>query len=189
MAISKHTGERCVSCKDNIKRILEKIYGKVERDYPFDLSTHLEGLKNCPYFNELSIVFEKLKSYRGFDNFIRSERLRSCDYFIPNPGFILEFDEIQHFTILRKISLEHYPLGMKLGFSLDRWKELCIKIHASDPDPPDRDEQRAWYDTLRDFLPSIKNLKPSIRLCARDCRWCELDTNNPLDIDKFKNFL
>jgi hypothetical protein len=33
---------------------------------------------------------------------------------------------------------------------------LCEEINAKDNYPPYRDEQRAWYDTLRDFLASDK---------------------------------
>ena len=38
-----------------------------------------------------------------------------------------------------------------------------------------RDEQRAWYDTLRDLVPSIMGLQPTVRLYASDQVWCSLD--------------
>ena len=115
--------------------------------------------------------------------------LPHCDFFIPNPGFILEFDESQHFTLPRKIALERYPDDLKMGFSRERWMMLCQRIDSKDNDPPYRDEQRAWYDTLRDFLPAIKGLKPTVRLFARDFVWCSLDPDDPSDVRRFKNLL
>ena len=96
--------------------------------------------------------------------------------------FIVEFDESQHFTEPRKIALENYPIELELGFDRKKWIKLCEEIKAKDDDPPLRDEQRTWYDTLRDFLPAIKGLKPTIRLFAKDYQWCDLDANNPSDV-------
>lgn len=130
-----------------------------------------------------------LQNYRGFKRFVRTKTLPRCDFFILNPGFILEFDESQHFTIPRKITLELYPENFKLGFNRERWIKLCKKINARDNDPPFRDEQRAWYDTLRDFLPALLGLKPTVRLFVRDFVWCSLDPDNPSDVKKFERFL
>jgi len=66
---------------------------------------------------------------------------------------------------------------------------LCEKINAKDNDPPYRDEQRAWYDTLRDFLPSILGLNPTIRLYAKDFVWCSLNSDNPEDVEKFRRII
>ena len=44
--------------------------------------------------------------------------------------------------------------------------------------PPYRDEQRAWYDALRDLLPSLEDLQATVRLYARDLTWCSLDPDN-----------
>ena len=40
---------------------------------------------------------------------------------------------------------------MRLGFSKDRWVALCEEIQAGDNSPIYRDEQRAFYDTVRDI--------------------------------------
>ena len=101
----------------------------------------------------------------------------------------MEFDESQHFTIPRKFTLEKYPAGLELGFSREKWIMLCKEINAKDNDPPYRDEQRAWYDTLRDFLPAILDLKPTVRLFAKDFIWCSLNPDDPKDIDKFRKMI
>ena len=63
------------------------------------------------------------------------------------------------------------------------------EIHAHDNDPPFRDEQRAWYDTLRDFIPEMKGFLPTVRIFARDIAWCSLDPEKPEDITKFRLLL
>ncbi|GAI43637.1 unnamed protein product, partial [marine sediment metagenome] len=101
----------------------------------------------------------------------------------------IEFDESQHFTAPRKLSLMHYPDGLKLGFPKQRWGQLCDEIDAKDNDPPFRDEQRAWYDTLRDFLPEIKGLSSTVRLYFKEMHWCNLDPENSSEVNRFEKFI
>ncbi|RUM33494.1 MAG: hypothetical protein DSY33_04300 [Archaeoglobus sp.] len=89
----------------------------------------------------------------------------------------------------RKIALERYPSDLELGFNREKWIRLCEKINAKDNYPPYRDEQRAWYDTLRDSLPAILELKPTVRLFAKDFVWCRLNPDNPKDVEKFKRMI
>jgi len=111
------------------------------------------------------------------------------DYFVPEPGFIVEFDESQHFTAARKTALQHYPAELEIGFDRAGWIHLCERLNRHDPAPPYRDEQRAWYDTLRDFLPNIFNLQPTVRLYASDRRWCAMNPDNLHDREAFRAIL
>ncbi len=188
VSIDSHN-ERCAKCKETVKRLLEKMYGKVEQNYKFEIGTQPEDLKNTPYYDKLKEIYEALKTHSGFKEFVKSKTLRNCDFFIPNPGFIVEFDETQHFTEPRRIALEKYPEELELGFDRERWIKLCMGFNAKDNDPIYRDEQRAWYDTLRDFLPAIKGLKPTVRLFAKDYVWCSFDPDNQSDVKKFENLL
>jgi len=181
--------ERCPKCKETLRKLLENIYGKAESNYKFEIGTHPEDFWNTVYYDKLKEIYEALQNHRGFKEFVKAKTLPNCDFFVPNPGFIVEFDESQHFTLSRKIALEHYPEKLDLGFDIKRWMALCERINAKDNDPPYRDEQRAWYDTLRDFLPSIKGLKRSIRLFARDFVWCSLVPNNPSDVKRFESII
>lgn len=181
--------ERCPRCKETIKAMLEKAYGNVETNYKFEIRTYPEDFRNLSYYDNLKEIYEALQNHRGFKEFVKAKTLPNCDFFVPNPGFIVEFDESQHFTLLRKTALEYYPGKLELGFERKRWMALCERINAKDNDPPYRDEQRAWYDTLRDFLPAIKGLKPTVRLFARDFEWCSLDSNNLSDVKKFESIL
>jgi len=154
-----HQGERCPKCKETVRKLLEKIYGRVEENYKFRVGTLPEDFKkNSPYYSKLKKIYEKLQDHREYRDFLKAKTLPNCDFFVRNPGFIVELDESQHFTLPRKITLEEYPTNLELRFSKERWIRLCEKIDAKDNDPPYRDEQRAWYDTLRDFLPAIYNL-------------------------------
>ncbi|MBS7281489.1 MAG: hypothetical protein KIH09_16855 [Candidatus Freyarchaeota archaeon] len=167
---------------------MEKIYGKVKPNFKFEIGTYPEDFRNTPYYGKLVEIYEALQNHRGFKVFIKARTLRHCDFFIPDPGVIVEYDESQHFTLPRKITLEHYP-EFELGFDKKKWMMLCERINAKDNDPSYRDEQRAWYDTLRDFLPTIKGIKPTIRLFAADFVWCNLNQDNPSDVKKFKSIL
>ena len=115
----------------------------------------------------------------------KSRTSGACDYWVPDPGFIVEFDEGQHFTRPRKLALSVYAPAHPLGFSAKRWMELCEHHDARDNDPRYRDEQRAWYDTLRDLVPSIQGLQPTVRLYARDRVWCSLDPDSREDREHF----
>lgn len=181
--------ERCKNCKIRILELLSRIFSEVKVNYNLNISSDGSEFKNSLHFENLSKIYKSLQEYRNYDTFIRSSKLPNVDFFIVNPGFILEFDESQHFTKPRKVAIENYSSTIELCFSKKKWIESCKKLNKRDNDPPFRDEQRAWYDTLRDYAPSILNLKPTVRLYARDYNWCELNRNNTEDINKFKNFL
>jgi len=184
-----HHDERCSKCKQVIGKLLEKIYGRVEQNYKFEVGTLPEKFVDTLYYGNLKKIYEALQHYRGFREFVKAKTLPTCDFFVTNPGFIVEFDESQHFTVARKITLENYPEELELGFDRKNWIKLCEKINRKDSDPPYRDEQRAWYDTVRDFLPAIRGLNPTIRLFASDFIWCSLDPDKPSDVKRFENLL
>ena len=122
-----------------------------------------------------------LSSLRGHRDFIKSAQVPPCDYFISDPPFIVEFDESQHFSRARLITLANFPLG----FSLSRWQDLCRNIDAKDDQPFDRDERRAWYDTLRDRVPCVHDFRPRVPIYAGDYQWCALDAASEGDRDAF----
>lgn len=184
-----HHDERCPKCKDTIGKLLERIYGRVEQNYKFEAGTRLKDFLNTSCYGKLKEIHEALQNHRGFGEFVKATTLPNCDFFIPSPGFIVEFDESQHFTLPRRIALETYSNELELGFNRGKWIALCEKINARDNFPPYRDEQRAWYDTLRDFLPVVKGLKPTVRLFAGDFVWCSLNPHDASDVAVFRKFV
>ena len=186
--MSRHS-ERCSRCKSTIGRLLKTLYGDVRVNHRFDVGTRPEDLRMSPFREELRTIFLKLQQLRGFHVFVKASMLPAVDFFVPSPGFIVEFDETQHFTACRRESLLLYPRDLRTGFDVERWIRLCEQIRARDNDPPYRDEQRAWYDTMRDFLPSERPFKPTVRLFSKDAIWCDLDPEDDSDVRAFTSRL
>ena len=185
----KHTGERCPSCKQAVAQLLRRLYGEVRPGHSLPLGTLPGQFANTVHGDALATIFDRLRRHRNFAEFVRSERLPPCDFFVSNPGFIVEFDESQHFTIPRQITLEAYSPSLQLGYDRARWIAICGRIKAHDPEPPFRDEQRAWYDTLRDFAPAFLGLSPTVRLHAGDRVWCDLDADRPEHLRLFRSLI
>ncbi|MCB9227388.1 MAG: hypothetical protein H6578_09510 [Chitinophagales bacterium] len=187
--MKKHS-ERCKECKKRVFELLGKIYGQenVLENYNLQLPNKVEQFKPNDLNPNLENIFHKLQEYREYNEFVRSKRLPNVDYFVKDK-FILEFDESQHFTKPRLIALKNYPDKLSLGYKKEKWMELCEKLNKKDNDPPFRDEQRAWYDTLRDFAPIFLGIKPTIRLFVSDYVWCSLDANKKEDVETFKKII
>jgi hypothetical protein len=64
----------------------------------------------------------------------------------------VEYDERQHFSAPRAVALRLYPDAAVIGFDAAEWIAHCDRIAAIDNDPPYRDEQRAFYDSVRDIF-------------------------------------
>lgn len=181
--------ERCPECKIRIKELLEKIYGDVIENFSFNVGLRPEEFKKSKYIETLKSIFKTLQKRRSFTDFVKTKKLKPCDLYIPFPGFLVEMDESQHFSSSRAATLLRYPKNLTVAFNKNRWISLCREIDAKDNDPPYREEQRAWYDTLRDFLPAFNGLHPTVRLFLKDLKWCELNPRNPRNIEIFKEQL
>lgn len=60
-----------------------------------------------PIDSVLRDVAGLLAAHQGYgaSTFVRRELLAPCDYCVPNTGFIVEINESQHFTSLRRLAL------------------------------------------------------------------------------------
>jgi hypothetical protein len=119
---------------------------------------------------DLATIVDALANYRGLNNFFTPGRSLRCDFYVPSQNLIIEYDERQHFTIPRDISLSLYPPNLELNFDMRIWRDACQTIRATDNDPIFRDEQRAFYDSLRDIL-SIRNGCTIARIKHGDHDW------------------
>lgn len=97
-------------------------------------------------------IYHALQGMRGYSTFASFGKPLRCDFSVPAERLVIEYDERQHFTVQRATSLELYPPDLALGFDRQEWLTACRTIRATDPTPPYRDEQRAFYDGLRDIL-------------------------------------
>ena len=186
--VSKHD-ERCQACKNTVEVFLKRIYGQVYTNYSLQFGTMPDDFVDSSLYGTLKEIYESLQKYRGHTHFVRTRNLPRVDYYVPNPGFIVEFDESQHFTACRRLALSRYPSDISLGFDREKWMRLCDEIDAHDNDPPFRDEQRAWYDTLRDLVSIESGILPTIRIRAGEEIWCNLDPNKEEDLQKVGNLL
>jgi len=153
--------------KDALRKLLEIQFGKVIREAKFEwLVVPHQGKMDT----RLATIARELASYRGHVNFYSPGQSLSVDYFIPSKKLIIEYDERQHFTIPRAVTLRHYPSDLRFGFDKSLWIYTCESIRAVDQSPYDRDETRAFYDSLRDIVATINGFTV-IRIKEKDQDW------------------
>jgi hypothetical protein len=168
---SQHSAH-CRACKERVRELLTAIYGDCRANVQFPWPSHPQDYADTYSSDLLEQIRSALGDWRGHRDFIKSAQMPPCDYFIPDPPFIVEFDENQHFSQARLVTLNNYPANTSIGFPISRWQNLCREIDARDDKPFDRDERRAWYDTLRDLVPRIHGFTPTVRLYAGEFDWC-----------------
>jgi hypothetical protein len=183
---TKKHDERCSECKNTIIEMFRCLYGQVKVDHKIKVPARIDDYLGKPLHMYLQKILQGLESHRGHKDFIRLRTLHRCDLYVPSINAVVEFDESQHFTQSRKITLSYYPDSLRVGFDLNIWKSLCDNIDAKDNEPIYRDEQRAWYDTIRDFLPIIAGFNATIRIRMGEYRWCLLNPQDPNDVLTFQ---
>jgi len=184
-----HRGESCRACSKRFEELLRATFGDARSTYKLPgMSARLEDYRTITHYGTLARIYAALQDYRGHRELVRSRTLRPCDFYVSDPGFVVELDERQHFTLPRKLALSLYPSDLALGFDRNRWMRLCEEVAATDKDSgtPFRDEQRAWYETLRDFAPAILGLHATVRIRRRDAVWCSMDVDSPADVSEFR---
>jgi hypothetical protein len=185
MLQTTHSGH-CRACKERVRELLTALYGECHANVPLPWPARPEEYEHTAIGNSLKRIRGALGDLRGHRDFIKSSQVPPCDFYVANPPLIVEFDESQHFTRPRLVSLSLYPEDFNAGFSLARWQELCRKIDAQDCTPIDRDERRAWYDSLRDLIPTLYGFRPTARLYAEAMAWCSLDGTTARDVELFQ---
>jgi hypothetical protein len=114
--MTKSHNERCRHCKESVRDLLSARFGVVEVNWDLGLPCSMEDYKNTSQGSVLGGIYDALKRHRGFDHFVRSKKLPRVDFFIPDRSLIFEFDESQHFTKPREITLNHYPQNRNQDF-------------------------------------------------------------------------
>ena len=156
-----------VSQKNAIQRLLQKHFGHIEIEKKFDwLKT--PNQENLP--KEYSQIVKALSEYRNQNGFQKSNYQLLCDIVLEDHKLIIEYDENQHFSKAREITLENYPSTIKLNFSKETWINACKKINAKDNSPIDRDEKRAFYETVRD-IEAFRHGYKLVRIKHGDIDW------------------
>lgn len=95
-------------------------------------------------------LYNALSAYRGDCSFAKKNVSLRCDFVCESKKLIIEYDERQHFTEARRISLEAYR-EIDVLYDRSMWIKACSDICAKDNSPVNRDEIRAYYDSTRDI--------------------------------------
>ena len=153
---------------------------------PAERHAQFDWLKNKPtpehfgvHYPKILNLFERL----GGDEdglFGKADGFLTPDAYFPEPYyFIFEFDELQHFTAPRQMTLTLYPADVPLAFDREQYLRLCAEHHepalrkgtdrfrrktTDFPFVNGRAAQRAFFDTFRDWLPPLHGLRPTLRI-------------------------
>jgi hypothetical protein len=150
-----------------LRNLLEQLFGSVQTEAVFDWLVVPQRREMDQTLSEIAEVLASIRGYSDF--FVPGEYLR-CDFFVPENKLIIEYDERQHFTLARAAALSHYPANLPIGFDRNVWLSACETIRASDQTPSYRDEQRAFYDSLRDILASRRGYTV-VRIKDKEYDW------------------
>jgi len=144
--------------KNALRRILNEMFeGDVvcEKVYPWMKTPEsIDGI--------YAKLYKALSSYRGDGKFARKNVALRCDFVIESQKLIIEYDERQHFSEARKISLLSYK-DVPVYYDRSLWIHECSAISAKDNQPVNRDETRAYYDSVRD-IEAAKNGYQLVRI-------------------------
>lgn len=157
--------------REAFKKILIKKWGNVETEYKFSNLLVPNFHERNSIDLDLLNILNAIESERNIAVQGRFNHKLACDFFLTEWNLIIEFDERQHFTPLRVASLLAYPKNVRLGFDKQRWINLSLHIKAGDNSPIYRDEQRAFYDSIRDIIAPRIGLKPLVRVFEEDVFW------------------
>lgn len=148
--------------------------GDIVSEKTFDWMTTPTNVNEYPY------LVSALRKYRGMSDFNRAGYKLRCDFVCESKKLIFEYDERQHFSLARKAALESYMDFIPLYFDKQRWIDTCQSIQAKDNDPSNRDEIRAYYDSIRD-IQSARNGYKLIRVMHGVYDWSKLCAKNYIE--------
>jgi len=140
------TSKRVIEQKNALQLILNKMFdGDIVCEKTYSWLKTPETLEG-----EYHTLFNALSTYRGNTSFAKKKVILRCDFVCEGKKFIIEYDERQHFSEARKRSLESYK-NIPLYYDRELWIKACDDIRAKDNSPINRDEIRAYYDSVRDI--------------------------------------
>jgi hypothetical protein len=135
----------------------------IENEILHDLQTHCMNTRHN--YKSAKKNADPAKIYSDDSKITGQARKLEFDFYLPKYNVAIEYDELQHFTAERKLTLERYRKEDHC-FDVSRWGNLC-ELRKNDPDPPERDWKRAYRDSIRDIR-AAKNGVPLLRLFVRD---------------------
>jgi hypothetical protein len=157
--------------------IVLKADAQATKSFPWLRNIHLS--EDCGrHFPTIDRIFTELKGDHKNAQVKRNMPIPFDAYFGGDYNFIIEFDEIQHFSTPRMRTLELYPRNIGLGFNLNQYRRWC-GTYRSEADqyrrtitPRDfnfdggRTAQRAFFDAMKDLVPQMNGLRPTVRISS-----------------------
>lgn len=138
--------KRVIEQKNALQLILNRIFdGDIVCEKTYSWLKTPDQIKGI-YKN----LYDAISSYRGDTTFAKRNVSLRCDFVCESQKLIIEYDERQHFSEARRISLEAYK-DINVLFDRALWIKACDDIGAKDNSPVNRDEIRAYYDSIRDI--------------------------------------
>jgi len=163
--------------KNYLRRHLHDLFGNsVDVERTIYEITSANSINNPEDYDK---IVSNLSKFRGHKKFKDKIRKPEFDFVIEDNRIIIEYDERQHFTKARAICLSNYPKDVKTFFNKSTWLKKCNSINAKDNDPIDRDETRAFYDSVRD-IEAFRNGWYLIRFYHGEIDWESKDAFNYL---------
>ena len=166
--------------ESKVLAIVESVIGSRSVRTGFTWLENRHTQRNCGQFYEvIERIFADLGgSHEGLLG--KRHTVLPPDAYFPAPfNFILEVDELQHFTPQKGAALRRYPEGLGLGFSVSEYLTFCSRYGAEalrkgpsgyrkrTPEFPfeyGRTAQRAYFDSFRDLLAPLHGLRPTLRI-------------------------
>lgn len=163
----KITSKHVVEQKNAFQAVLNEFFeGDVicEKGYPW---MKTPGADKDKIYKKL---INDIHNYRGDSKFAKENYKLKCDFVCDSKRVIFEYDERQHFSMARKIALESYVDNVDMHYDAHLWIKACGDINAKDNSPVNRDEVRAFYDSVRD-IEAAKNGYYLIRIMHGAFDW------------------
>lgn len=193
------------------------LFNKTGKSALYYLEYKPEWLKTVPDKSTCHEHWKTIKSlyYELVDGkYDLEERMQLCkkhsfqsfDIWFGDPfNFAVEFDESQHFSQFRKITLDYYK-EIRTGFDINYYRQLMInvkpgtsgfqRLRSYDPLFPEllpgenqdnRIRQRAFRDFLKDVLPVEMGFNPTVRIPYHLSNKKVKDFNSE-DLKKIENY-
>ena len=132
--------------KNALQLLMNRIFGGdvvCEKTYPW-MKTPGE------ITGDYQALYNALVAYRGNKDFAKKNVTLRCDFVCESRKLIVEYDERQHFSEARRLSLLSYQ-DIPTVYDRKLWIQACADTQAKDNQPENRDEIRAYYDSVRDI--------------------------------------
>lgn len=110
--------------REALRRILAAKWDTVVAERRFSEICVPDLLNRNMISGHLIKILNSIESHRDIIIRGRKNLALAFDFYLPQADLVIEYDERQHFTPLRAVSLRAYPKDILLGFDKKRWIQI-----------------------------------------------------------------